>query len=151
MKNLFKIFGIIAFVAIIGFVPGIVAHAQTSDEPLFIVFPAYAVDLKEVTQEQAIQNSQALSIVAQILLDNPRYRILIDGHANRVLRTAKEETETLIPLSAKRAEEAARILVEQYKVDRRRLIINSAGGRYPSVSNDPALNRRVSFFVITPP
>jgi len=151
MKNLFKIFGIIAFVAIIGLVPGIVAHAQTGDDTLFIVFPANAEDLKDVTQEQAIYNAQMLTMVARIMLDNPECRILVDGHANRVLKTAKEETETLIPLSAKRAEEAARILVEQFKVDKRRLIISSGGGKYPSVSNDPAMNRRVSFFVITPP
>jgi len=151
MKNLFKTFGIIAFVAIIGLLPGIVAHAQSGDDALFIVFPAYATDLKNVSQEEAIQNSQTLTTVAQILRDNPRYRILVDGHANRVLRTAKEETETLKPMSAKRAEAAVKILVEQFKVDKSRLIVTSGGGRYPSVSNDPAMNRRVSFFVITPP
>ena len=150
MKNLFKFFGIIAFVAVIGLVPGIVAHAQSGDDALFIVFPAYATDLKDVSQEEAIHNSQMLTAVAQILKDNPRYRILVDGHANRVLRTAKEEAETLKPMSAKRAEEAARILVTQYKVDKNRLIITSGGGKYPSSSNDPAMNRRVSFFVITP-
>jgi outer membrane protein OmpA-like peptidoglycan-associated protein len=151
MKNLFKIFGIIAFVAIIGLMPGVVAHAQSGDDALFIVFPAYATDLKNVTPEEAIQISQILTKVAEILRDYPQSRILVDGHANQVLGTAKEENEMLKPMSAKRAEEAAKILVEQFKVNKNRLIITSGGGKYPSESNDPAMNRRVSFFVITPP
>ena len=151
MKNLFKSFGIIAFVAIIGFAPAAIAHAQSAGgESLYIVFPADTASLKAVTQEQAIHNSQTLTRVAQLLLNNPQYRILIDGHANPVKRTSKEEREELKPLSVQRAEAAANILVEQYKVDRRRLIITSAGGRFPSVTNDPSLNRRVNFFVIAP-
>jgi outer membrane protein OmpA-like peptidoglycan-associated protein len=126
-------------------------HAQsTGVESLFIVFPPNSAELKEVTQEQAIRNSQALTRVAELLLKNPQYRILIDGHANPVIKTSVEETEVLKPLSEQRAETAANILIEQYKVDPRRLIIIGAGGGFPSVTNNPSLNRRVSFFVITP-
>ena len=126
-------------------------YAQSaSGESLYIVFPPNTADLKEITAEQAIHNSQALTKVAQILLENPKYRILVDGHANPVLKTTKEEAEALKPLSEQRAEVAANLLVEQYKVDRSRLILTGAGGMYTSGAADPSLNRRVSFFVITP-
>jgi len=151
MKNLFKAFGIIAFVAIIGFLSGTVVYAQsTGGESLFIVFPANTADLKTVTQEQAIQNAQIFTKVAQLLLNNPQHRILIDGHANPVQGTSIEEREALKPLSAQRAEAAADVLVEQYRVDRNRLILTGAGGKFPSETNDPSLNRRVSFIVIGP-
>ena len=126
-------------------------HAQSAGgDSLYIVFPPNTADLRGVTPEQAIQNSQAFTKVAQILLANPQYRILIDGHANPVLRSAREETETLKPLSQQRAEAAADLLVEQFKVDRRRLILTGAGGLFPSGTTDPSLNRRVSFIPIQP-
>jgi len=130
-----------------------IVNAQSSDnESLFITFPPNSADLKAVTPAQAIQNSQTFTKVAQLLLNNPQYRILVDGHANPVIRTAIEETETLRPLSQQRAEAAADVLVEVYKVDRRRLILSGAGGGFPFGGNntDLSLNRRVSFFVITP-
>jgi outer membrane protein OmpA-like peptidoglycan-associated protein len=121
-----------------------------SDEPLFIVFPANSADLKEVGPDMAIRNSQAFIKAAQLLLENPDYRILIDGHANPVEKTSKEETGSLRPLSARRAEATAHFLVTYYGVDRRRLVLTGAGGRYPFGDVDISLNRRVSFFVVPP-
>lgn len=128
------------------------AYAQTAgnDEPLFIVFPGDSADLKAVETKTAIQNHETFLKVAQILVDNPQYRILIDGHANPVSGTTSEESGTLKPLSERRASAAADFLVNYYKVDRRRLILTGAGGGYPFGDSNQSRNRRVSFFVITP-
>ena len=95
----------------------------------------------------ALQNRQALAEIVQILLENPQYSVLIDGHANPVIRTTREETEALLPLSLQRARAVANYLAESHKIDRKRLIITGAGGGYAS-RNNAALNRRVSFFII---
>jgi len=126
-----------------------VAYAQSAkDESVFIVFPPESADLQAVSPEQAISNSKAFTSVAQTLLDNPKYRILIDGHANAVQGTSREETESLKPLSERRAEAAANFLVEYFIVARHRLILTGAGGRYPFGTDDPSLNRRVGFIFI---
>jgi outer membrane protein OmpA-like peptidoglycan-associated protein len=124
-------------------------YAQSaSNESLFIIFSPNSAELQAVSPEQAIYNSQAFTSVAQLLLDNPKYRILIDGHANPVKRTFSEEKEQLKPLSEQRAEAAANFLIEYFRVDRYRLILTGAGGRFPSETEDPSLNRRVSFIII---
>jgi len=126
-----------------------VAYAQNAKgESLFIVFPPESSELQAVDPEQAISNSKAFTGVAQVLLDNPKYRILIDGHANAVQGTSREETESLKPLSERRAEAAANFLMEYFSVARYRIILTGAGGRYPSGTDDPSLNRRVGFIFI---
>jgi len=125
------------------------AYAQSvNGESLFIVFSPESAELQAVDPELAISNSKIFTSVAQILLDNPKYRILIDGHANPVQGTSREENESLKPLSERRAEAAAAFLVEYFSVARHRLILTGAGGRYPSGTDDPSLNRRVGFIVI---
>jgi len=126
------------------------AYAQSADgETLFIVFSPDSADLRTVSPEQAIRNSKVFTSVAQLLLDNPRYRILLDGHANPVEKTFKEERDSLKPLSEQRAEAAANFLVDYFGVERHRIILTGAGGRYSFFGNvDPALNRRVNFLLI---
>jgi len=141
MKKLFFLLGMTACI--------FAAYAQSADcESLFIIFSPDSAELQEVSQEQAIANSKSFTSVAQILLDNPKYRILIDGHANPVRGTSVEENEALKPLSERRAEAVADFLVEYFRVARHRLIITGAGGRYPSETDDPTLNRRVGFQTI---
>jgi len=125
------------------------AYAQNTDcESLFIIFSPDSAELQAVSPEQAIENSKTFTGVAQLLLDNPKYRILIDGHANPVKRTSSEENESLKPLSERRAEAVADFLVEYFRVARHRLIITGAGGRYPYETDDPSLNRRVGFLTV---
>jgi hypothetical protein len=50
-------------------------------------------------------------------------------------------------LSLQRATAVANYLADSYKIDRRRMILGGAGGRYASKS-DAAQNRRVNFFII---
>jgi len=140
MKRLF--FVLIAIVAVF------TVHAQNSyDESLYILFPANSANLRRVSPELAQQNQKVLDEIAKMLLENPQYRILIDGHANPVLKTTREETRTLLPLSLERATAVANYLVEKYKIDRRRLILTGGGGKYAS-GNDAAQNRRVNLFII---
>jgi len=125
------------------------AHAQNaSSEELFIIFSPDNAELQAVGPELAISNSKVFTEVAQILLDNPQYRILVDGHANAVKKTSREEKEMLKPLSEQRAEAAANFLVEYFGIARHRFILTGAGGRYPSDADDPTLNRRVGFIII---
>ena len=136
------------FIVLIAVVSVFTVHAQNSYvESLYILFPANSANLRGVSSELALQNQKVFAEIVQILLENPQYRILIDGHANPVLGTNREETGTLIPLSMQRATAVANYLVEFYKIDRQRLILTGAGGRYAS-ENDAAQNRRVSFFII---
>jgi len=141
MKRLF--FVLIVVIAVF------TAHAQNFyDESLHIFFPANSANLRIASPELVQQNQKVLDEIAKMLLENPQYRILIDGHANPVLKTSKEETMTLLPLSLERAKAVANYLVEKYKIDRQRLILTGAGGRYASGS-DAAQNRRVNIFIIT--
>jgi hypothetical protein len=140
MRKLF--FVLIAVVAIF------TIHAQNSyDESLYILFPANSANLSRVSPEIAQQNQKVLDEIAKILLENSQYRILLDGHANPVLKTTREEKETLLPLSLERATAVANYLVEKYKIDKQRLILTGGGGKYASGS-DGAQNRRVNFFII---
>jgi outer membrane protein OmpA-like peptidoglycan-associated protein len=96
-----------AAVAAVFMAAALSAFPQTvvnSNDPLYIVFPANSAELKGAGAELAIQNSQVFIKVAQLLLENPQYRILVDGHANPVIGTAEEEDGSLRPLSVRRAE-----------------------------------------------
>jgi hypothetical protein len=139
MKRLFFVLFVVAWASIV--------HAQDI-ESLHIFFPANSANLRGVSPELALENQKVLTEIAQVMLHNPQYRLLIDGHANPVLRTSREEAEALTPLSLQRARAVANYLVELYKIDRQRLILSGAGGRYSS-GGDAAQNRRVSFFIIT--
>jgi hypothetical protein len=137
------------FFILITIVSVFTVYAQNSRvESLHILFPANSANFEKVSPKLALQNRKVLAEIAQILLKNPQYSILIDGHANPVLKTTREETATLIPLSLQRATAVANYLAKSHKIDRRRMILAGAGGRYASKSN-ATQNRRVNFLIIT--
>ena len=144
MKRLFCVLVVLATAS------AVYAQSSLDDEALFVLFPPYSADLRAVNAEQAIDNLEVFTQVARILLDNPQYRLLIDGHANPVLRTSREERDRLRPLSRQRAEAAATFIADYFDISRQRLIISVGGGRYPQSPGDARLNRRVSFVFITP-
>ena len=121
---------------------------EPESESFYILFAPNSAVMSAVSVEQAVANVEAITEVVKILNENPQYRLLIDGHANAVLNTNREERDSLRPLSQQRAEAAANFIVENFKIDRHRLIISGAGGRYTS-SNVGSDNRRVSFYFIT--
>ena len=143
-----KLFFVVAIVTVVS----MATHAQddTDRESLYILFSANSASLTAVGTEQAIVNQLILIQVVELLQDNPEYRLLIDGHANSVLGTAREERDALLPLSRQRAEAVANFLVEYYGISRNRLIIAGAGGGFPIDDNDGTQNRRVSFLLIPP-
>jgi outer membrane protein OmpA-like peptidoglycan-associated protein len=128
-------------------------HAQQGQQAqsgtMQIIFPAYSADLKQVSPEQAVDNLQVMTKVAELLLANPQYRVLVDGHANAVVNTRTEEMDTLRPLSLQRAEAAAAFLASYFRIESGRIILAGAGGGYPAKgSADSSQNRRVTFIII---
>jgi outer membrane protein OmpA-like peptidoglycan-associated protein len=138
------------FMVIIGIAAAVYGQTTVRSDPLYIFFSANSADLTKVSPELAIQNSQAFTRVAQILLDNPQYRLLIDGHANAVDGTIKEEIEALRPLSMNRATVVADFLVKYYGIDKDRLIVSAFGSTYPVTTNpqEAYKNRSVVFLII---
>ena len=127
------------------------AYAQSPvRESFFILFPPNSANLRGVSAEQAVANMEVFTEVARYLIDNPEARLLIEGHANALSGTAREERQSLLPLSRQRAEAAANFIAANFGINPRRFIISGAGGRYPYSRTDRYLNRRVSFIVITP-
>jgi outer membrane protein OmpA-like peptidoglycan-associated protein len=79
------------------------------------------------------------------------YKVKVEGHANPVTRTAKEETEELQPLSEARAKAIVDKLIE-FGVDKNRLTYVGMGGTRPVVKYEDRdnwwKNRRVEFILI---
>ena len=143
MKKLF-------FMLIVLAATSTVYSQASAGESLFVLFPPNSANLRAVGADQAIANLEAFTQVARLLVNNPQYRLLIDGHANAVINTAREEREMLRPLSLQRAEAAAAFLAEFFDIDQQRLLISGAGGGFPVSRRDGSLNRRVSFYILAP-
>jgi flagellar motor protein MotB len=116
-----------------------------------ITFRAYHADFIGIPKERLDNNIRVLRRVAEILNKFRDYRITVEGHANPVLRTAREETETLMPLSLDRAQ----FVIEQlggYGVSRSRLSPVGRGGvknvASPQDQDNNWKNRRVEFLLI---
>jgi len=135
------------FFVLIAVVSTSVVYAQSSQvESAHVLFSGNSANLGAVSPELALQNQRVLVEIAQVLLENPGYRILIDGHANPVLRTTREERNILSSLSLQRATAVANYLVEFFGIGRQRLILTGNGGRL--AGNNATQNRRVSLFII---
>ena len=116
-----------------------------------ITFRANFADFIGIPQERLENNIRVLRRVAEILNRFRDYRITVEGHANPVLFTQKEETETLMPLSLDRA----RFTIEQlagYGVSRSRLSPIGKGGSAnvanPRDQDNNWKNRRVEFILV---
>jgi hypothetical protein len=140
-----------------GLLLAIIALAGTplfaQDNPsgsLYVVFPGYGASLEAVPTALAVQNTSAFESAARLLLENPRYRLLVDGHANPVLGTAVEERNELKPLSQRRAQAVVDFLVTYYSINKNRLIIVASGGIAPTApaDSDPNLSRAVVLTLI---
>ena len=138
------------FFLLVALTVGICAsYAQATS--LYILFPANSANLERVSTEQAIENNRVFTEVAKVLSENPQQRVLVDGHANPVAGTPLEEARILTSLSRQRAEVSAEFLAKYYNIDRRRIIVSSAGGSLAGTgSGGNHLNRRVNFFIVDP-
>ncbi|MCL2319220.1 MAG: gliding motility-associated C-terminal domain-containing protein, partial [Treponema sp.] len=116
-----------------------------------ITFRANFPDFIGIPQERLDTNSRVLKRIAEILNRFRDYKITVEGHANPVLGTDKEETEVLQPLSLARAQFVINNLVD-YGVARSRLSAIGRGGT-KTVANardqdNNWKNRRVEFLLI---
>jgi flagellar motor protein MotB len=116
-----------------------------------IVFRANHADFIGIPQERLDNNIRVLRRVAEILNRFRDYRITVEGHANPVLGTAREENEVLMPLSLARAQ----FVIEQLAglgVSRARLSPIGRGGSInvasPQDQDNSWKNRRVEFLLI---
>jgi len=116
-----------------------------------ITFRAYYADFIGIPKERQETNTRVLKRIAEILNKFRDYRIIVEGHANPVLRTAKEEDEVLKPLSLARAQFVIEHLVNN-GVSRNRLSPTGQGGTRNVANsqdqNNNWKNRRVEFLLI---
>ena len=116
-----------------------------------ITFRANHADFIDLPPERIETNNRVLRRVAEILNKFRDYRIIVEGHANPILGTAREETEELQPLSYARANVVIDILVS-YGVSRSRQSSVGRGGTRPVANaqdpNNNWKNRRVEFILV---
>jgi len=103
-----------------------------------------------ITAAQKANNERVLKRIAEILNKFKNYTVVIEGHANNVTGSEKEETDELIPLSKKRADYVKDYL-KKNGVDGSRLSTEGKGGTRPVVSRSDKdnwwKNRRVEFIL----
>ena len=117
-----------------------------------IAFDPNGEGFGKVTNEQKKSNSQTLDEVADEIraLAGTDFdvNIIIEGYANNISGTEKEQVEELLPLSQKRAETIVDELVKR-GIDRKLLTPKGLGGANPIASQDDHdnwwKNRRVEF------
>ncbi len=116
-----------------------------------IIFRENAADFNGLDPEIVEKNVQVLKRIAEIINKFRDYRIQVEGHANNVTGTQKEEDAELIPLSRQRAQ-AVRDFLIRNGVDGSRLSTVGMGGTKPVVERADRenwwKNRRVEFILI---
>jgi outer membrane protein OmpA-like peptidoglycan-associated protein len=116
-----------------------------------LYYPPDNSNFSGLSRDLQNENLQTIETLVGILSDNPSLRVRIIGYANAVLNTAKEESQSLLPLSLQRATEAANILTF-YGIPRWRLLVSGLGGKYPLApkwyGDEQYRNRRVEFTII---
>ena len=116
-----------------------------------IVFRENAADFNGIPADRAENNLRVLRRIAEILNKFRDYKVQVEGHANPVLLTAKEEREELQPLSEARARTVVNMLIE-FGVARSRLSSIGMGGTKPVIKHSDRdnwwKNRRVEFILI---
>ncbi|HRU28205.1 MAG TPA: FlgD immunoglobulin-like domain containing protein [Treponema sp.] len=116
-----------------------------------IIFRENGADFNTLPQDKVDNNLRVLKRIAEILNKFKEYKVKVEGHANPVTRTAKEETEELQPLSEARAKAIVDKLIE-FGVDKNRLTYVGMGGTRPVVKYEDRdnwwKNRRVEFILI---
>lgn len=80
--------------------------------------------------------------IAQYLKDNPQLKVKVIGYTDKKIGTAKINEK----LSAERAQNVARILIDEYNISRDRVIVEWVGDREPPFDK-PEWNRAVILYV----
>ena len=111
--------------------------------------PNGALDTKKLTSEQNAWNTATLDEIAAQIKDHPSAKVVIvEGYANNISGTEKENREELMPLSQLRADAIVQELVKR-GVDPNVLQATGMGGANPLASQEDHdnwwKNRRVEF------
>jgi outer membrane protein OmpA-like peptidoglycan-associated protein len=150
-----KRIGVLSILLVV-FVGGLVfSQANQTDDLIGKVFtlyyPANNPNFSGLSRELRDANLQTIDAVIQILTENPRLRVRVVGYANAVADTAKEEAESLLPLSRQRAKATADIL-GFYGIPDWRILASGLGGKYPLapkfLTDELYRNRRVELTII---
>ncbi|HNY16580.1 MAG TPA: FlgD immunoglobulin-like domain containing protein [Treponemataceae bacterium] len=116
-----------------------------------IIFRENAADFNGLDPAVVDKNTQVLKRIAEILNKFRDYKIEVEGHANNVTGTQKEEDTELIPLSQLRANAVRDFLIKN-GVDGSRLTTVGMGGTKPVTARADRenwwKNRRVEFILI---
>ncbi len=116
-----------------------------------IIFRENAADFNGLDKAVVDKNVQVLKRIAEILNKFRDYRIQVEGHANNVTGTQREEDAELIPLSRQRSD-AVRDFLVRNGVDGGRLSTVGLGGTKPVVQRGDRenwwKNRRVEFILL---
>ncbi len=116
-----------------------------------IIFRENAADFNGLDKAVVDKNVQVLKRIAEILNKFRDYRIQVEGHANNVTGTQREEDAELIPLSRQRSD-AVRDFLVRNGVDGSRLSTVGLGGTKPVVQRGDRenwwKNRRVEFILL---
>ena len=101
--------------------------------------------------ETGMRNQAIITRLTEVLTKYSQYRISIEGHANNISGTDREEREELLPLSTGRSESVKEQLVIS-GMDAGRISITGKGGSTPLVpfsdEDNRWKNRRVEFILI---
>ena len=117
----------------------------------YIIFAGDIYTYNAVIDDDAqALNEMTINHVAQMLSDNPDFRVRVEGHANPVTRQPREIDE-LLDLSTFRAYEVARVLREK-GVNDEQIVISAYGGtktvsKYEDIAHWN-MNRRVEMLII---
>lgn len=116
-----------------------------------IIFRENAADFNGLASDVVEKNVLVLRRIAEILNKFRDYKIQVEGHANNVTGTQREEDTELIPLSRARADAVRNFLI-QNGVDASRLTSIGMGGTKPVAARGDRenwwKNRRVEFILI---
>ncbi|MDR2587860.1 MAG: gliding motility-associated C-terminal domain-containing protein [Spirochaetales bacterium] len=114
----------------------------------------FAPDSAILVQDNSVngqKNQEILARLVQVLTKYGNYTIVVEGHANNVSGTEREDVQELVPLSRKRAEAVREALVVR-GLNSRRIEAEGKGGKemlFPYSDKDNNWkNRRVEFILI---
>ena len=116
-----------------------------------IIFRKNHPDFEDLDPAIIDKNMRVISRIAEILNKFPEYAVQVEGYANSVLGTEKEEQATLLPLSAARAELVCKLLIAKGVAQSRLTPIGLGSQRPVAAFSDRAnwwKNRRVEFILI---
>jgi hypothetical protein len=105
-------------------------HVQTPCGPIF--FPVNAARINN-------EHKACLDEIALRLQGDPRSSVVVDGH---------RDSSERVGISLTRANNARDYLVNEKGVDAARITVRNFGDTCPHPSGDPALNRRVEFWLV---